>query len=315
MRRTDILIKAARAVGRNKANADLTVSVPDDDILQYLNDAQDRMQNLISATKNISKIFVTQQIISVVANQENYEIPDRVLLNKQIENVEYSYDGALGNYVRLRKVNFINRDTNTSNYPSGYYKRGGEIFLVPIPAVTQGSLRVTYERTLDDLDIPRGVLSAVTNGTSAQFDTFTLDTTADAYESTTPGWSNIQYASIVDPFGARKCFNILLGTYNTGTNVVTPSPSPFIYSSNDVQITIGDVAVFGKYTTTFSGLPDDCERYLIHYAAAELFRGDSSTDYAAAAAKVDDIEEDTLKALSSQTSEVQEIPEHNTYDW
>lgn len=315
MRRVDQLITQARVIARNAANADGTYSISDNEILQYLNDAQDRIQNLISSTKNIAKIFSTQQIISVVANQEAYSIPDRLLLNKQIDNIEYSYTGNLSDYVRLEKLNMFNRDTNVSNYPWGYFKRGGQIFLQPTPSTSQGTLRVTYERDLDDLDIPRGVVSSITNGTSAQFDSFVLDATADSYETTTPGWSNIQYCCLVSSLGVRKAYNILVGSYVAGTNTLTPSPSPFVYTANDSQIAVGDVAVFGKYTTTFSQLPDSCERYLIHYAAAELFRRDSSNDFSAASDRVAEIEQDILKALVSQTAEIQFVPMLDRYEW
>jgi len=315
MRRTDALITAARVVSRNAANADGTYSITDNEVLQYLNDAQDRLQNLISAQKNVAKIFVTQQLISIVANQEAYSITDRVLMNKQIESVEFSSTGNLSDYVRLEKLNFFNRDTNPSSYPWGYIKRGGQILLQPTPSISVGTLRVTYERDLDDLDIPRGVISTVTSGTSTQFATFTLDTTADAYESTTPGWSNTQYCSVVDAFGNRKCFNILSGGYNTGTNIFTPSPTPFVYATGDSALAVGDVAVFGKYTTTFSQLPDSCERYLIHYAATELFHKDSSEDYNREAEILSKMETDILKALSSQTSEVQFIPQADRFEW
>lgn len=315
MRRVDALVTAARTISRNSLNSDNTYSVGTDEILQYLNDAQDRLQNLISARKNIAKIFATQQIISIVANQEAYSIPDRLLLNKQIESVEFSATGSLSDYVRLEKLNFFNRDTNTTTYPWGYFKRGGQIFLQPTPSTSTGSIRVTYERDLDDLDIPRGVISTITGGTATQFTTVNLDATADAYESTTPGWSNIQYCSFVSATGARKCFNVLMGSYNTGTNLVTPSPSPFVYSALDSQLAVGDVAVFNKYTTTFSQLPDACERYLVHYAAAELFHRDSSNDYQKELEIVASIEEDVLKALQAQTSEVQFIPQADRYEW
>ena len=315
MRRVDTLITQARIVARNHANADGTYAITDNEILQYLNDAQDRMQNLISSTKNIAKIFATQQIISVVANQESYSIPDRLLLNKQIEAVEFSATGNVSDYVRLEKLNMFNRDTNPSNYPWGYFKRGGQIFLQPTPSISTGSIRVTYERDLDDLDIPRGIVSSITNGTSTQFEAFILSSLADSYESTTPGWSNVQYCSVVSPTGARKVFNVLMGSYDTGTNKVTPSPSPFLYTTNDSQIAVNDVAVFGQYTTTFSQLPDTCERYLIHYAAAEMFRKDSSEDYSAASDRLATIEQDILKALAAQTSEVQFIPMMDRYEW
>jgi hypothetical protein len=316
MRRTDVLITAARTISRNSANADGTKSISDDEILQYLNDAQDRMQNLISSKKNISKIFATQQLISVVANQEAYTVPDRVLLNKQIECIEYSATGSLTDFIILEKLNFFNRDTNTSTYPYGYIKRGGQIFLQPTPSISNGTLRITYERDIDDLDIPRGIISVVTNGTSTQFDTITLaNDPATNFHTTTPGWDNIQYFCISTTDGARRCYNILRSSYNSGTKVVTPNPSPYVFSSQDTTPQVGDICTFNKYTTTFSQLPDSCERYLIHYAACELLKRDSSKDYNNYLEILGSMEEDILEALSSQTSEVQFVPQMNRYDW
>lgn len=314
MRRVDSLITAARTISRNSANAGGDFSISSDEILQYLNDAQDRLQNLISSKKNIAKIFATQQIVSVVANQEAYSIPDRVLLNKQIENVEFSATGNLTDYVRMEKLNFFNRDTNATTYPWGYFKRGGQLFLQPTPSTSVGSIRVTYERDLDDLDIPRGAITSITTGTSTGFAALVLDATADSYESTTPGWANIQYCSVVDANGGRKAFNIPVSSYNSGTNTITPSGG-FLYTANDTQIAVGDIAVFNKYTTTFSELPDSCERYLIHYAATELFHRDASNDYSKESDILSQIEDDILKALASQTSEVQFIPQQDRYEW
>lgn len=315
MRRTDVLINQARLISRNTANSDGTKSHSDEEILQYLNDAQDRMQNRISSQKNIAKIFATQQVISLVANQEGYTVPDRVLMNKQIESVEFSATGSVTDYVRLEKLNMFNRDTNPTTYPWGYFKRGGQILLQPTPSTATGTIRVTYERDLDDLDIPRGAIGTITNGTATQFDTVNLDATANSYESTTPGWSTQQYCCFVSTLGARKCFNVLIGSYNTGTNLLTPSPSPFIYGTGDSALTVGDIAVFNKYSTTFSQLPDACEPYLIHYAAMCLFHIDSSEDFSKEQDFVAELEDSILDQLKSQTSEVQFIPQHDRYEW
>ena len=315
MKRSDELITQVRIVSRNAANADGTKSISDEEILQYLNDAQDRLQNLISSKKNIAKIFVTQQIISVVANQEAYSIPDRILLNKQIEQVEFSSTGLVADYVRLEKLNFFNRDTNTTTYPWGYFKRAGQIFLQPTPSNSVGSIRVTYERDLDDLDIPRGLISSITTGTAVSFAALVLSAAADPYESTTPGWNTQRYCCVVDSNGVRKAFNIPISTYVAGTNTITPTGSLFTYTSNDAQIAVNDVAVFGKYSTTFSQLPDSCERYLIHYAAMEVFNKDSSKDAAARLEIISEMEEDILKALSAQTSETQFIPQADRFEW
>lgn len=316
MRRVDQLIQQVRLVARNTANADGTYSISSDEILQYLNDAQDRMQNLISARKNIAKIFDAQAIISVVAGQEAYTIPDRLLLNKQIDSVEFSYDGTVGNYVRLEKLNFINRDTNQSSYPWGYFKRGGQIFLQPTPSVTSGSIRVMYERDLDDLEFSRGAISSITTGTSTSFAALVVDSVADSYESTSPGWSNVQYCCVVSPYGVRKAYNIPISSYNTGTNTITPTGSLFTYDTTyDSQIAVGDIAVFNRYSNIFSQLPDSCERYLIHSAAADLFAKDSSADYGKQSDIVAQMEEDILKALSAQTSEVQYLPTSDRWEW
>jgi hypothetical protein len=315
MRRADVLIYEARRISRNLPNDSGDKAISDDECLIYLNDAQDRLQHLISSKKNIAKIFSTQQIIDIVAGQESYAIEDRLLLNKQIDMVEYSVDGTQGNYVLLKKVELFNRDTNSSMYPWSYYKLGGEIYLQPLPSVSQGTIRVTYERELDDLDIPRGLVSSI-SGTSTGFTTITLDSSADAYESTTPGWTNIQWCCVVDTYGARKCYNIGNGGYNTGTNVLDPSGVvPFPYTSLDSQISIDDVLVFNRYTTTFSQLPDTCERYLIHYLAMELLNRDSSNDYSKQVDRVAAMENDILTALASQTSEIQYVPTLSNEWW
>jgi hypothetical protein len=319
MKRIDALIYQARLISRNTANADGTKAISDEEILQYLNDAQDRMQNLISAQKNIAKIFVTQKIISIVGNQEAYTIPDRVLLNKQIENVEFSATGNLSDYVRIEKVNLMNRDTNTTTYPWGYFKRGNQLFLQPTPSTSTGTLRVTYERELDDLDIIRGTINTITGGTSTQFTTITLSTNADAFETTTPGWTTglggNTGISIVDAYGVPKVYSLPVSGYDTTTNILTPLPSPYIYGSSDTALAVGDSCVFGNYATTYSQLPDSCERYLIHYAANELFHRDSSNDGAKETDILDAIEKDTIKAVIAQTSEVQFVPTIDRYDW
>jgi len=316
MRRTDVLINQARLISRNILNSDGTNSISSEEILQYLNDAQDRMQNLICGRKNIAKIFAVQEIIPTVANQEAYSLSRRLLLNKQIENVEFSSDGTLGNYVRLEKVNMMNRDSNPTTYPWGYYKQGGQIFLQPPSSSSSGTLRVTYEADLDDLEISRGTVSVVNNGTATEFESFEIISTGNPsdYITTVPGWNTAQYCCIVSPLGARRCFNILIGSFSDP--LITPNPSPFSYNSSlDSEIQVGDIAVFNKFSTIFSGLPDACERYLIHYAATELIGIDSSNDYTKFKDKLAEMEDDILRALSSQTSEIQYIPTVDRNSW
>lgn len=315
MRRTDFLITTTRDISRNTANSDGTVSIGDNEILQYLNDAQDRAEALIASTKTLEKLFAKEVLISVVANQESYAITDRLFMNRSIDMVEFSASGQLGDYVLLDKIEIYNRDTNTTNYPVGYSRRGGRIYLTPIPSISSGTLRVTFNGALDDLDIRRAGISTVTGLSSTTFTSITLDSTANSFESTTPNWSTIDYICIVDKDGARKARNIPWGNYNTGTNVFTPLAGYTFITGASETITTSDFCVFGKYRSTHSGLPDEWERYLIHYAVESILHKDSSDDVVMQSEKLQKMEQDLLDAMVAQTAEIQRIPQLNRYEW
>jgi hypothetical protein len=313
MRRSDLLITAVRNLSRNAANPDGTFSITDDEILQYLNDGQDRLQNLLSAEKNIAKIFCTESVLSAVAGQEAYTIPDRVLMNKQIEFVEYSATGAVADYVRVEKLNFFNRDTNQSTYPWGYIKRGGQLLIQPTFTTAQGSIRVTYERELDDLDAVRGRV----NGTPAGLVIDLTHSTGAPTAANEALFVNGTYVCVSSVSGSVLLYNGLISSYDAPTDAITLAANVSTYLVTGVAL--ADLAdgylTVGKYTTTFSKLPDNCERYLIHYAAAELFHRDSSNDYNKELGLLGEIEKDIIKSLSAQTSEVQFVPQMNRFEW
>lgn len=312
MRRTDFLIAEARRISRNEANPDGTKAIVDESFLQALNDAQDRLQALISSQKITQKLFVGETIISLVAGTESYAIPDRLFLNKGIHQVEFSADGGLGNYTMLEKIATFNRDTNSSEYPVGYSVRGGLIYVTPIPSSSSGRLRVLYERSLDDLDIRRGKVSSVAGLSSTTFTSLVVDSTAD--ETSTPNLSTIDYVCIVSVDGERKAFNIPVLSYDTGTNTLTPRAG-FTFAKDGDTIEAGDYIVFGKYRTTHSQLPDDAEQYLIHYAARAHLGRDSSEDIASEDGMLQEMEKSILKGVVSQTGEIERVPQLNSGEW
>ena len=314
MRSSVDLITAARSLSRNSANPDGTYSVPDSEILQYLNDGQDRIQNLISATKNIAKIFVKEAIIPIIAGQAEYSVPDRVLLNKQIEYVEFSATGQTQDYIRLEKLNFFNRDTYPSTYPMGYFKRGNQILIQPTPSTTQGSLRINFEREIYDLDVIRSQVNGTPSGTSIVLDAVggTLITTASEAMLTLGA-----KVCITKGDGTPLLTNGVVASYVAGTKTLTLAANVSTYLVGSA--TLADLAsqyfTIGAYTTPFSALPDNCERYLIHYAVAELFHRDSSNDYSKEMGVVAMMEEDIIKTMAAQTGEIQFTPQISRYEW
>jgi hypothetical protein len=160
MRKVSELLDEIRSLTQN-SDFSSTSGISDEIIIGFLRDGQRRIQTLVSNTNSIAKQFVREDTISLVANQEEYSLPRRLFYNKEIENIEYSYDGQAANFLNLEKRSFFNRTTTTSNYPVFYYRRLGKIYINPVPTSSQGVIRVLYETPLDGLDKRRGKITTV----------------------------------------------------------------------------------------------------------------------------------------------------------
>lgn len=313
MKEVSLLVLQARRMAENEDKpdgADQTVGITDEEVLQFINDAQDRLQTLICGANSTSKPFVVEKEITGVAEQEEYSLNDRLFYNKEIELVEYSTSGSNTDYYPLALVSQFNRDSNPGT-PYGYYKRFGKIYLVPPPDTSNGSLRVLYERQLDDLDIRRGTITVVTGLTSTTFTSITLDTDAD--ESSTPSLSTIDYICVCDKYGAVTARNIPVESYDTSGNVLTPT-SAHVFDT-DETIEVGSYVTFHKYTTTHSGLTDECERYLVQYAWEQIALRDSAEDYNRIKMMREVMEGDILRQYASQTGEIAYIPMLDWEEW
>ena len=310
MKQTSALITEARGISRNIANADGTYGIPDTEVIRYLNDGQSTMQNKISAAKNIAKIFVTEAILPVLANIEGYTIPDRVLLNKQIEYVEFSYTGLVQDYIRLQKCDYFNRDNYPTTYPNKYFKRGNQILLQPTPSTAQGTIRISYERQLDSLALMFGTTPAA----------MTLADTSIVVGSPVVALqpSVGDFICICDYYGNVLLRNALVTNYVAPTITIAAAVSTYMTTYG---LTAGITALqskpitVGAYTTLFSQLPDACEGYLVHYGAAEMLHKLSSSDFDTEAGILNALEKDIMDAFKAQTGEVNYIPQIAQYEY
>ena len=71
-RKVDLLIDQVRRETENEDPTAFT-GIKDVEFLQYLNDAQDRLQSIITAKHN--NVFVKQKELAVTVDQEIYQIP------------------------------------------------------------------------------------------------------------------------------------------------------------------------------------------------------------------------------------------------
>lgn len=306
----DYLIKQARAESENEEYGS-NYGIQDSEFIEFLNDAQFRLQNKIVAQHQ--NVFVEEKEITAVASQEAYNIPADSFLDNKVSNVEFSSSGVEDDYYTLRLGTFSSRTPGVEGYPKFYIRKSGKILLAPKPDASGGLIRMNYVRRVKALDKRRAtVASATLDSGTRSITALTLDTITDSIDASSLNEHN--YICIVDRNGNMKMANIEIDSINSGTGVVTVT-SGFTYESGE-SIVAGDYVVGGRFTTTHSELPDACERYLIKYAAFKALKRDSSVDAGEAAAELSEIENDIITAYSEMTDDITYIPRsRNWEDW
>ena len=275
MRRLELLIEEIR---RSTDNED-TSGISDLDIVQYLNDAQDRIQSRIAS--QFPNVFFTQTTIDLVASQEAYDLPTDIYLGTRIANLEYLYSETSNDYAQLPSKTLADRSTSyESDFPAFYIRRNNDILINPIPQVARtDGLRLTYQHKLRTLDIRRGEISSASK-TGTTLNSLTLDLTptltkdSGVVAAASDVLNKIDYISVVDRDGVNVLKNIPIDSYNSSTGVVTVTSG--FTTTVDASTFVGEYVVGGTNATSHSDLFDVCERYLIVYAKLKLLERDGN---------------------------------------
>jgi hypothetical protein len=299
MRRLDLLITQARRDTENVEFTD-TTGIPDEDFIQYFNDAQFRIQSLI-LNKN-AKVFNKEKEITTVANQESYDIPYDCFMGNRLESVEFSATGNVNNYYPLKQGHLHERVAGLSGVPSFYIRLDGKIMLQPRPDSSSNKIRLIYQKKLPRLDMRRGKVSAVTLSGSS-ISSLTLDTSEllDRDALLEEG-----FCSIVDKNGNLKMTRIPVEDVSESTGAVTVEAG-FTFDS-DETIAVGDYIVRGNLSSTHSFLNEICERYLYSYVSWKILKRDSNTDSSEAQVELSSLEQDILESYAEPDNDVDYIP-------
>lgn len=293
-------------VRRDTSNTDSssTSGISDEDFLRYMNFAQRRLQGLLHQ-RNVT-CFRNQEDISMVASQANYSVDDNVYLGESIVDVQYSRTGNETDFYEIREISESNRNFQSDDGVKAYTRRAGQIYLSPIPATASGTLRVTYDRAMDSLDLRRGDIDIITVVTGViTADTISLDITDD--DDTRVDGVADKYLGIVDKDGVVQAYNIPYTSYHTASGNFTHVAHTITTSNTPA---VGDYVTVGKYTSTHLQILDNpsVERYLQLYCAVKIFRRDSNDDANEAARELAAVEKeilDTYQAASKDESEIQ----------
>lgn len=303
MKRIDFILNQARKQTENEEFSD-TTGIGDDEIIQYINDAQYRLLSKITATH--PTVFVKEgDLIQTQTNVESYDLPDDILLENRVTSVEYSDTGEIDDFIRLRPLTMVERARGETGFPEGYIRRSGKVLLSPIPSDSTGFLRVNYVRRIAELDKRRGrVLSVTLDSGSNQITALTLDVTDGTFDS--DELNNQDFITVVDKKGNQKMIAVEIDSVDANTGVVTIS-SGFTYQSGET-IEVGNYVLRGEDSSTHSELPKICERYLVAYVAFKLLKRDSSEDAFEQLNELTSIENDIVDAFSDVSDDVMDIP-------
>lgn len=300
MRYIGNIITRIRQISENEDFSD-TSGISDDEILQYLNDAQVRIQSAISNTHPY--VFQVEEELSTVANQEAYDIPWDAFLGNRIDLVEHTNGQDRSSYVVLKQGRMPERvSSRVYTHPSFYIRRAGQILLQPAPGTGNDLLRLTYQKRLPKVDIRRGTVGSVTLGSNT-ITALTLNTTVLIDEA---ALEEDGYITIVDKDGNQKMRRIPVDDVDANSGVVTVSAG-FTFEDGET-IAVGDRVIRGSDSTTHSQLDDICEPFLLKYAKYQLDKRDSSTDIADSTQDLVDSLQSIVDSYSTPDGDIKFVP-------
>lgn len=278
---------------------DVVEGIGQQQMLEFINEGQTHLQSAI--INNHPTEFVTSKEISIVSNQEEYTIPDNLFINNRILSVQYSTTGEARDYYRLPQKPLRDRFTDIASHPSWYIRRSGRILLNPIPTSSVAKIRVEYYREMDKLALRAGQVASITdNGTISALSIGTSDDLVNLIDNI-----GDKYFCICDKDGNVKEYNVAYTSYNDSTGVF--SGISHVRTGTDT-ITTSDYITIGRYTTTHSDLPVNCERFLVAYGSLLALKQDSSQDWQDEAQVVQTMKADILDSFGDVDEDVKDYP-------
>lgn len=292
---------------RDTNNTD-TSSISDEDFLRYLNFGQENAQAIILQSQSAK--FQSEVIFNIIADQEAYYLPENTYMGDRVVNVEYSFTGEERNYQPIYERGLKSRSSYPQSYITSYIRRDKAILVQPMPAASQGYLRVTCERQADKLELRRGVITASTV-TLGVITALTVNTTG----SYPPDAALISQMLLTNPYltvcthtGEPTAYAIPVTAYNPGTGAWTISGGSFTLQDSTDSVDVGSYITFGKYSTTHTPLDSVCERYMIAYCNWKILGRDT------ASAKKAAYYEEELKLIKAELTESYSETDHDEDD-
>jgi hypothetical protein len=212
----------------------------------YLNRIQSYMEDLLFLVNDENDLFLKDYEFALIPGQDQYSLPLDIYAKSSIDTVAVSFlNGLSQTFLPLKKISRKQR-----GFTFGYFVQEKSLLFSPRP---QSPLRIkmTYQRKVPSVSCKIGTISAFT-GTTITLTNYVANIS-----------SNDDFICIVDADG-----NILNKTTDSYGNDVY---APIRLVSDTLGALVTDVTtgavngafvVSGKFASSHSQLPDECEKYL-----------------------------------------------------
>lgn len=246
------------------------------DFIRWLNYAQHELEQKISTL--YPTIASATQEFSLSSTSNSYTITDNLFFDLRIKKVEYSKSGLVQDYVELYQKSDLERNNYPSEVPYAWIKYNNTVTLEPPPSVSSGKIRVTFQRTLDNVALRAGRIISI-NTSSSLLQTLNLDMTDDLIDELNAGEGSKIPFCISSPTGEVLAYNVYYVLYDEGAggfNLTLPYQATPL--SGKRLPAIGDFVTCGEYTTTHSKLPYVVESYLTEFVGRKAKRREVSLE-------------------------------------
>ena len=243
--------------------------VPQSAVLASFEEAYVHCVNAIYS--NYASFLEVKTLISIVAGQAEYELPDTAYLGGGIRSIRYSSDGSEDEYERLWLVG-ASTQYSGSGEPEGYFERGERtIVLSPAPSRAGGVLEVTHAVWPDRPALRSGLIEGVQkNGGLTEYTVLALADDSWLDEATIESDENL----CVNDRNGNVVFRNAAYSYNSSTKELTLTGA--LVASG--TISEGDYVCIGTDVTSHLKLDRMAEPVIKSFIRRRLLQGKSSND-------------------------------------
>lgn len=243
MRRAELLFNEARL----STNTTDIASVSPLLLQGYMNRVHSYLEDLLFLVNDENDLFLKDYEFNLIRGQDEYPLPIDIYAKSSIDNVAVSFlNGLSQTFLPLKKVSRKQR-----GFTFGYFVQNTQLVFTPKP---QSPLRIkmTYQMKVPSVGVRVGKISTFTS---------TQIVLTDYVSGITSG---SDFICIVDFDG-----NILNKTTDLNGNTyfvpikMTNDSSGTLTVDNSIGAVADAYVVSGKYASSHSQLPDECEKYLI----------------------------------------------------